>query len=64
LAGQRLLLVLDGAGRHKAKALPLPERLRLWHLPPYPPECNPTERRRPLGKRLREVLARRFRHLP
>lgn len=39
----RLLLVLDGAGWHKARALPLPERLRLLHLPPYTPECNPTE---------------------
>lgn len=40
---RRLLLVLDGAGWHKAKALPLPERLRLLHLPPYTPQCNPTE---------------------
>jgi hypothetical protein len=32
---RRLLLVLDGAGWHKARALPLPERLRLLHLPPY-----------------------------
>ena len=40
---RRLLLVLDGAGWHKAKALPLPERLRLLHLPAYTPECNPTE---------------------
>jgi transposase len=39
----RVLLVLDGAGWHKARALPLPERLRLLHLPPYTPECNPTE---------------------
>lgn len=39
----RLLVVLDGAGWHKAKALPLPERLSLLYLPPYTPECNPTE---------------------
>jgi transposase len=38
-----LLLVLDGAGWHKARVLPVPERLRLWHLPPYCPECNPSE---------------------
>jgi len=38
-----LLLVLDGAGWHKARSLPVPERLRLWHLPPYRPECNPIE---------------------
>ena len=40
---QPLLLVLDGAGWHKARSLPVPERLRLLHLPPYCPECNPTE---------------------
>lgn len=39
----RLRLILDGAGWHKAKALPLPERLQLLYLPPYTPECNPTE---------------------
>jgi transposase len=38
-----ILLVLDGAGWHKAKALPVSERMRLWHLPPYSPECNPSE---------------------
>ena len=40
---QFILLVLDGAGWHKARTLPVPERLRLLHLPPYCPECNPTE---------------------
>lgn len=39
----RILLFLDGAGWHKSRQLPLPERLRLIHLPPYTPECNPTE---------------------
>jgi transposase len=39
----RLLLVLDGAGWHKARLLPVPERMHLLHLPPYTPECNPTE---------------------
>ncbi len=39
----RLLLFLDGAGWHKSKQLPVPERLRLELLPPYTPECNPTE---------------------
>jgi len=38
-----LLLVLDGAGWHKARSLPVPERLRLWLLPPHCPECNPGE---------------------
>jgi len=37
------LLILDGAGWHRARALPVAERLRLWHLPPYCPECNPSE---------------------
>lgn len=40
---QPLLLFLDGAGWHKAKHLPVPERLRLVYLPAYSPECNPTE---------------------
>ena len=40
---RQLLLILDGAGWHKAKALPVPERMRMLHLPPYCPECNPTE---------------------
>ena len=40
---QRLLLFLDGAGWHKSKRLPVPERLRLELLPAYTPECNPTE---------------------
>jgi len=39
----RLLLFLDGAGWHKSRQLPIPERLRLMHLPAYSPECNPTE---------------------
>lgn len=38
-----ILLVLDGAGWHKARALPVAERLHLWYLPPYCPECNPSE---------------------
>jgi hypothetical protein len=38
-----VLLVLDGAGWHKARTLPVPDRLILMHLPPYCPECNPTE---------------------
>jgi transposase len=38
-----VLLVLDGAGWQKARVLPLPERLRHLFLPPYSPECNPTE---------------------
>jgi hypothetical protein len=40
---RRLLLFLDGAGWHKSKQLPVPERMRLEYLPPYTPECNPSE---------------------
>lgn len=39
----RLLCFLDGAGWHRSKQLPVPERLRLELLPAYTPECNPTE---------------------
>ena len=39
----RLLCFLDGAGWHKSKQLPVPERLRLELLPACTPECNPTE---------------------
>ena len=39
----RLLMVLDGAGWHIAKALVIPERLRLIRLPPYCPDLNPAE---------------------
>lgn len=38
-----IILVLDGAGWHNARSLPVPERLLLRHLPPYCPECNPAE---------------------
>lgn len=40
---RHLLLFLDGAGWHKSRQLPLAERLHLAFLPPYSPECNPTE---------------------
>jgi transposase len=41
--GERLVMVLDGAGWHRASALRLPENLRLVYLPPYAPELNPVE---------------------
>lgn len=40
---RELITFLDGAGWHKAKRLPVAERLHLVHLPPYSPECNPVE---------------------
>lgn len=42
--GKHILLVLDGAGWHRAKALVVPEGIELFFLPPYSPELNPVER--------------------
>ena len=42
-AGQRVLLQLDGAGWHRAKALRLPENVALLSQPPHSPELNPAE---------------------
>lgn len=49
-AGKRLVVVLDGASAHRAKALRVPERLTLVGLPASTPELNPTERLWPLVK--------------
>lgn len=38
-----VLMVMDGAGWHKAKGLRVPENMALHFLPPYSPELNPTE---------------------
>jgi transposase len=48
--GKRIVLVLDSATAHRAKALRVPERLTLVGLPAYTPELNPTERLWPLVK--------------
>ena len=50
ISGKRIVLVLDGATAHRAKALRVPERLTLVGLPAYTPELNPTERLWPLVK--------------
>jgi hypothetical protein len=42
--GVHVVLVLDQAGWHMAKALKIPESITLLHLPPYSPELNPIER--------------------
>lgn len=42
-AGRQIIMFLDGAGWHKAKALNIPPHMRLEFLPPYTPECNPVE---------------------
>lgn len=38
-----IILVLDGAGWHRARALKIPHHLTLLPLPPYSPELNPVE---------------------
>ena len=38
-----ILMVLDGAGWHRAKDLQIPENMRLLPLPPYSPQLNPVE---------------------
>lgn len=43
-AAHRVVLVLDGAGWHRAKKLVVPDGLELWWLPAYTPQLNPTER--------------------
>jgi transposase len=39
----RVVMVLHGAGWHKAKSLTIPANLRSVFLPPYSPELNPAE---------------------
>lgn len=39
----RIVMVLDGAGWHKAGTLVVPSNMRLLSLPPYAPELNPVE---------------------
>jgi transposase len=38
-----IVMVLDGAGWHRAQALRIPPRMGLLFLPPYSPELNPVE---------------------
>lgn len=38
-----ILMVMDGAGWHRAKALRVPSNMALIFLPPYSPELNPVE---------------------
>jgi len=38
-----ILMVLDGAGWHRARELVTPSNMRLVFLPPYSPELNPME---------------------
>jgi len=54
--GRRAVVVLDGAGWHRAKDLVVPEGVHLAFLPPYSPELQPAERIWPL---INEVIANR-----
>lgn len=38
-----ILMVMDGAGWHKAEELTVPQNMHLIFLPPYSPELNPVE---------------------
>ena len=40
---ERILMVLDGAGWHRANDLEIPDNIDLIPLPPYSPELNPAE---------------------
>ena len=39
----RIVMVLDGAGWHRAGYLIAPKNIKLLYLPPYSPELNPVE---------------------
>ena len=41
--GERIVMVLDGAGWHRSDSLALAPNVRLLKLPPYSPELNPVE---------------------
>lgn len=41
--GQRIVMILDGAGSHASSKLSPPPNVRLLPLPPYAPELNPIE---------------------
>lgn len=43
-ADEKIILVMDGAGWHKAKNLQVPDNIEIIILPPYSPELNPVER--------------------
>ena len=53
---KRVVLVLDGAGWHRAGDLVVPEGIHLVRLPAYSPELQPAERIWPL---IHEVIANR-----
>jgi transposase len=40
---ERIVMVLDGAGWHKAKRLQIPAKMQLVFWPPWSPQLNPVE---------------------
>ena len=56
-AARHVVLVLNGAGWHVAKALMVPENITLLPLPPYAPELNTAER--PWGYMRQHYLSNR-----
>ena len=42
-AGERVVLAVDRAGWHTARAVAVPANIVLWFLPPHSPELNPVE---------------------
>ena len=52
--GKLLVLVVDNAGWHRAKRLPVPPNVRLHFLPPCTPELQPVE---PYWSLVREAVA-------
>ncbi len=42
--GDKMALIMDQAGWHKAKDLKIPPNIHILYLPPYSPELNPVER--------------------
>jgi DDE superfamily endonuclease len=53
-AAEFIVMVLDGAGWHRAKRLPVPANIRLISLPPWSPPVEPG--RACLGRSAREVV--------
>jgi hypothetical protein len=41
--GERVVVVVDNAGWHRARGLRVPPNVILWFLPPHCPEANPVE---------------------
>lgn len=41
---EHAVLIMDGAGWHKSRALSVPDNITILILPPYAPELNPVER--------------------